>query len=286
MKSQIAMFELPDIEEEPVIEFRSIQPIWTENKARLIQRYLKLFIHITKHGTYIDGFAGPQYLDKIDAWSAKLVLQIELKWLGRFLLCDNSLEKYAHLNELRRSQPPNKKGDRRREIKLWNADFNQIVVQMLDAGSIDENTAAFCLLDQHTFECRWETLVRLAEYKKQRKIELFYFLAVGWLGRAIHAQKDEKVLDAWWGRSDWQNLQGSKEASISSAMVSRFKDELDYRYVYSWPVYSSAEGGGKIMYRMIHATDHKDAPKLMERAYRSTVNFSEPKEQLNFQFGI
>ena len=171
MKSQIAMFELPDIEEEPVIEFRSIQPIWTENKARLIQRYLKLFIHITKHGTYIDGFAGPQYLDKIDAWSAKLVLQIEPKWLGKFLLCDNSLEKYAHLNELRQSQPPNKKGDRRRDIKLWNADFNQIVVQMLDAGSIDENTAAFCLLDQHTFECRWETLVRLAEYKKQRKIE-------------------------------------------------------------------------------------------------------------------
>ena len=40
------------------------------------------------------------------------------------------------------------------------------------------------------------------------------------------------------------------------------------------------------MYRMIHASDHKDAPELMERAYRSTVNFSEPKEQLNFHFDI
>ena len=200
MKSQIDLFELPDIEELPVIEFRrSIQPIWTENKARLIQKYLKLFIYITKHGTYIDGFAGPQYPEKTGAWSAKLVLQIEPKWLGKFLLCDNDHEKYVYLNELRKSQPPNKKGERKREIMLWNEDFNQVVVRMLDAGSIDEKTATFCLLDQHTFECRWETLVRLAEYKKQRKIELFYFLAVGWLGRAIKAQKDEEVLDAWWG---------------------------------------------------------------------------------------
>ena len=42
--------------------------------------------------------------------------------------------------------------------------------------------------------------------------------------------------------------------------------------------------GGRIMYRMIHASDHEEAPKLMERAYRSTVNFTEPKEQFKFQF--
>ena len=35
-------------------------PIWTEYKARLIERYLYYFVMITKHGTYIDGFAGPQ----------------------------------------------------------------------------------------------------------------------------------------------------------------------------------------------------------------------------------
>ena len=34
--------------------------IWTENKAKLIERYLYYFVLITKHGTYIDGFAGPQ----------------------------------------------------------------------------------------------------------------------------------------------------------------------------------------------------------------------------------
>ena len=33
--------------------------IWTENKASLIARYLYYFVLVTKHGTYVDGFAGP-----------------------------------------------------------------------------------------------------------------------------------------------------------------------------------------------------------------------------------
>lgn len=36
------------------------------------------------------------------------------------------------------------------------------------------------------------------------------------------------------------------------------------------------------MYYMIHATDHEEAPKLMSRAYRSTVMSVEPVEQLEF----
>ena len=38
--------------------FKSLRfPLWTQNKARLIQAYLRLFVYITRHGTYIDGFA-------------------------------------------------------------------------------------------------------------------------------------------------------------------------------------------------------------------------------------
>ena len=35
-------------------------PLWTKHKATLIARYLYYFVLITKHGTYIDGFSGPQ----------------------------------------------------------------------------------------------------------------------------------------------------------------------------------------------------------------------------------
>src|SRR5690349_16399390 len=55
-------------------------PVWTENKAKLIERYLYYFVQVTKHGTYIDGFAGPQEPDKLDMWSAKLVVESEPRW--------------------------------------------------------------------------------------------------------------------------------------------------------------------------------------------------------------
>ena len=36
-------------------------PVWTDNKASLISRYIYCFELVTHHGTYIDGFAGPSF---------------------------------------------------------------------------------------------------------------------------------------------------------------------------------------------------------------------------------
>ena len=43
-------------------------------------------------------------------------------------------------------------------------------------------------------------------------------------------------------------------------------------------------GGGHVMYYMIHATDHDEAPKLMRRAYEQAIWTTKPAEQLGFQF--
>src|SRR5438132_13740455 len=48
--------------------------LWTGNKARLIQAYLVRFVQVTKHGTYIDGFAGPQHQGVPESWTANLVV--------------------------------------------------------------------------------------------------------------------------------------------------------------------------------------------------------------------
>ena len=69
--------------------FKSLRyPLWTQNKARLIQAYLQLFEFITHHGTYIDGFAAPQDEVHPDMWAAKLVLKMMPKWFHDFWLCD------------------------------------------------------------------------------------------------------------------------------------------------------------------------------------------------------
>ena len=81
-----------------------------------------------------------------------------------------------------------------RNIHIYHGDFNAKVDEILGGGTISEKEATFCLLDQRTFECQWKTIEKLAAYKKSgNKIEIFYFLANGWLERALAAQKEEGV---------------------------------------------------------------------------------------------
>jgi hypothetical protein len=63
-------------------------------------------------------------------------------------------------------------------------------------------------------------------------------------------------------------------------LVERIRRELGYKSVKAWPIFERENGGG-IMYYMIHATDHPEAPKFMRRAYRRAVCPLEPVEQLS-----
>ena len=260
-------------------------PVWTENKAKLIQQYVRFFLMVTKHGTYIDGFAGPQVEEYNDeSWSAKRVLEIKPPWLRRFILCDMNSRQVEHLNHLladRRAL-----GDKRK-IEIHPGDFNATIDQILVQGAIREKEATFCLLDQRTFECKWDTVRKIAAYKKAgTKIEQFYFLAVGWLGRSMAALKDEKKLREWWGRDD-VNLPRSTSNSVELARLfsHRFMRELGYATAAAWPIYERADSGlGKVMYFMIHATDHEEAPKLMNRAYKAATLANQPMEHTQTAF--
>jgi hypothetical protein len=60
VKGQLNLFDgLPPPADKPLKFKPAERAIWTENKAKLIERYLFYFVLITKHGAYIDGFAGP-----------------------------------------------------------------------------------------------------------------------------------------------------------------------------------------------------------------------------------
>ena len=282
---QLHLLELPK-SKKPEPKVKAIHnPIWTENKAKLIERYLYYFVMITKHGAYIDGFAGPQEADKPEMWAAKLVLDSEPKWLRHFFLCDESKKQVKALRDLKASQPERDSKGRKvnRKIEIHEGDFNNLVVGLLDSSNIKPTEATFCLLDQRTFECKWSTLAALAQYKKSdHKIELFYFLPIFWLGRALSAQRDLSVLEAWWGRDDWPTLRGMGTQERVDAFVDRMKNELGYESVKPWPIYMR-QTGGSIMYYMIHATDHPQAPLLMRRAYENAVKPKETFEQLSLE---
>jgi three-Cys-motif partner protein len=276
MKGQLNLFaDLPPPADKPIRFKPAERPIWTENKAKLIERYLFYFVLITKHGAYIDGFAGPQYDGKEDAWAAKLVLESKPAFLRNFWLCDIDPRDIAKLEALKAAQPK----IRNRTIEIVPGNFNANISGLLAASDIDDKTATFCLLDQRAFECEWQTLVTLSRHRADYKIELFYFLATGWLDRSMAGVKDKSILERWWGRTDYQQLQGMQSRQRMQLFCDRFKNELGYKHAYGWEIYSK-EIGGRVMYHMIHASDHDEAPRIMNRAYRNALKDRESLRRL------
>jgi three-Cys-motif partner protein len=277
MKGQLNLFaNLPPPADKPLKFKPAERPIWTENKARLIERYLFYFVLITKHGAYIDGFAAPQDATNSGAWSAKLVLESKPPFLRQFWLCELDLERVKLLEKLKSEQPTS----RRRTIEVVPGDFNANIAGLLAKSGIDEATATFCLLDQRTFECEWQTLVTLSKHKTGHKIELFYFLATGWLNRSIVAStKHADRVERWWGRDDFAKIGTMNSHERALLVCDRMREELGYKHAFPWPIYSK-EKGGRVMYHMIHATDHDEAPKIMNRAYRNALKNREELRRL------
>src|SRR5437870_7350159 len=136
----------PSVPREAQRTFRQLRyPIWTENKAKLIQRYLYFFVQITKTGIYIDAFAGPQEPDLPNTWAAKLVVESRPRWLKRLYLFEANSAKVRALRDLRDNQPPRQKNEPRRFIWIYPGDFNLNVRRVLEQHPIKPTEPAFCL---------------------------------------------------------------------------------------------------------------------------------------------
>jgi three-Cys-motif partner protein len=256
-----------------VASFNRARAIWTENKAKLIESYLYKFLMVTKHGTYIDGFAGPQE-GKEDAtnWAARLVLQIEPRWLRHFVLIEQDPQRVEYIRHMVRSLKPTPLRQKHRDIKIIEGDVNFELPKRLADYPIKSTEATFCLLDQWTCECHWKTVETIARHKKgKRKIELFYFLANSWLSRTLaNTTKNTERLDLWWGNDGWKKLIKMGSYDRAHLVTDRLKAEFGYRFVTPHAIYNRV-GGKRIMYFMIHAADHPAAPILMADAYSKAV---------------
>jgi len=209
-----------------------------------------------------------------------MVLKSEPKWLRHFFLCEKNKKSLAALRRLEKTQPSHDAKGRKiyRNIEVLPGDFNVTVVRILRAGRITQREATFCLLDQRMFECHWTTVKKLASYKKSpnNKIEILYFLGVGWLHRSMSGIKNTEKMDRWWGRNDWRQLKDMTHVDIAELVRKRFADELSYRFAAAYPIFDR-KNGNRVMYYMIHASDHEEAPMLMVRAHHKAVR-SLPKE--------
>lgn len=263
-------------------EFASAKPpspaaiegnVWTRHKAQLIARYLYSFLSVTKNGIYIDAFAGPQTVeDRQDSWAALQLLEKKSIFLNRAYLFEQDQSKIDFLDELQTKYCQGWTRLWKRQVMVFPGDCNREIPECLKKHPIKSNKAAFALLDQRTHECTWELVKTLATHKTGgTKIELFYFLAQGWMDRSIKSSTTSEKLGeiaAWWGGSDWPDFVKKKSFARAQHMEDRFKNELGYEYARAFPMYDKGHEG-KIMFWLIHASDHPRAIPLMISAYRS-----------------
>jgi hypothetical protein len=85
------------------------------------------------------------------------------------------------------------------------------------------------------------------------------------------------------GGDDWVKLRGMKPYPRAQLFCDRFRKELNYTWAYYWPIFKRGMSD-QIMYFMIHATDHEDAPNLMNRPYNTVLDVGEEFEQLKLDF--
>ena len=116
-----------------------------------------------------------------------------------------------------------------------------------------------------------------SQHKKETKIEIFYFFPTGWIDRSLGAVRVDSTIakvKRWWGRDDWKALQGMDGIARAMMVAKRFESELGYGKATVYPIHSERRRG-RVMYHMIHATDHPEASPLMIRAYRKVSGRAE-----------
>ena len=147
---------------------KSERALWTAEKAALIDEYIHLFLLITKHGVYLDLFAGPQRVDDTESWSVRRVLERRTEVnpaIRHYAVCDKDPAQAKRLHDLGSHHP---------SFRVYAVDVNEEIRTILKEAPIGSNTACFCLMDQRTFECHWTTVEAVAQHKAGgRKIELF-----------------------------------------------------------------------------------------------------------------
>lgn len=257
--------------------------IWTHRKALLIQTYLQLFAFITKRGTYIDAFAGPQdEKGESKTWAAKRVWErnpgARCRRIDKFELFELSPRSHRFLKQMIAATPADG-----RKVSIVRGDCNLKLPARLATNPV--RGPAFCLLDQRSDECDWATVKAIASHKSDpAKIEIFYFVMAGWLDRyrAALGEKSRNVkLLRWWGHEDFSELEKAAPDRAAELFAKRFKKELGYKYADPYPIFDNvaASEKGAVKFFMIHASDHVEAPKLMRRSYRKLATGWNPDVQ-------
>jgi three-Cys-motif partner protein len=257
--------------------------IWTRGKLQILERYLKEFATASKsvrERVYLDLFAGEeenvdrQTGEPIDG-SPRIALRVADPPFTRTHFFERPANA-ARLGAQLRSEFPD------RTIVMHAGDCNETITQALRQLNDVRWAPTFAFIDPNGPDCRWETLMQLADHRRgqKTKVEMWLLLPVALFVRTLPTdgtvvrQADAARITAMYGVDDWRHiyerrLAGAVEpADARDAYVNlmrwRLESELGYRWTHALEVKNQA---GRPLYHMVFATDHDAGTRIMTHIY-------------------
>ena len=279
---------------------------WTKVKLEALERYLKAFTKASKSAPstlYLDLFAGVandvlRDEDEIIAGSTIRALKTEPKFTKLVLF--ELANKARQLENRLKEQFP---GEQRYEIAP--GDCNQTISQVLeDLKSKDQSndyskSPSFAFIDPCGLNIHWETLVKIAGFKKEAvssrisgtKVEMWVLLSDPTIFRVSGLDATQSITRMY-GTNAWEAISGRRQSREIEPLEARklyvdlFRSRLENSLEYEHTMAMYFVGERKMpMYTMIFATDHITAGKpIMESVYRKAQNELLEALAVNSQF--
>jgi three-Cys-motif partner protein len=260
---------------------------WTEQKMAMLADYLPRFTTASsqraKTTIYLDLFSGDvrnlsRSTGEEISGSPKVALDA-LPRFGKVVLFDLPAHAVPLEQELRRDYPD-------RDITVWPGDCNETLDAALAALAEVCWAPTFAFVDQYAAEIRWETLEKLASFKKKSKFktELWMLFAHSMLPRGLASEDTVAVerftsrIDAMFGTQQWQEAYEDKKAGLlgpadlraefSNLMRWRLETVLGYAQTHSFEMRNTT---GQAIYTMIFATDNDAGNRIMSHIYKQAA---------------
>jgi len=258
---------------------------WTEAKLDILSAYLRAFATAGSKKApgelvYLDLFAGNALNQRRDderdiKGSAVRALEALPDYARLFLF---ELDKVAAdlERELRVRFPT-------RQFEVVPGDSNSTLSGVLDQlSTLGVGWApAFAFVDPYSSAgLRWETLARLADFKRDRKykVELWVLFYVSDIPRVLGQNPANAQLRETFGGGLWSPIARAREEGTLTAEVARreytnllrwrIEKDLGYRYTHSFEVRNTS---GAHLYDLVFATDNAAGDRIMGDVYAAAA---------------
>jgi three-Cys-motif partner protein len=257
---------------------------WSRNKLEILSDYLPAFNTAAKDKSpervYVDLMAGqPENFDRDTGerfdGSARLALAAQ-PGFTRFAFGEKDPAKAAALKADLTARHP------RAQFTVYPGDCNVTITQVLADLSDVSWAPTFAFLDQQAAELHWETMARLAAFRRGKtKAEQWILWSPAMIAKGARGTNwvafAERV-DRLYGSGTWRKILAARDTESITApefraeMVNllrwQLETELNYKHTVRIPMRMKNKTD---LYDMVFATDHEAGLKIMSHLYKKAA---------------